>query len=80
MQAFVHAVADRGQLARINIALIFFAAAQVVLSILLVRLGGAIGVVFSIYLFLTLSYAHVHNYSIVGLLALGEYPCLTTQE
>ena len=43
LQAYVHAVADRRQLAKINIALIFFATAQVVLSILLVRLRGALG-------------------------------------
>ena len=43
LQAYVHAVADRRQLAKINIALIFFAAAQVVLSILLVSVRGALG-------------------------------------
>lgn len=42
-QAFVHAVADRRQLARINVALVLFAAAQVALSVLLVRLGDALG-------------------------------------
>lgn len=39
----MHAVADRRQLARINVALVAFAAAQVALSVLLVRLGGALG-------------------------------------
>ena len=39
----MHAVADRRQLSRINVALVAFAAAQVALSVLLVRLGGALG-------------------------------------
>ena len=43
-QAFVHAVADSGQLARINAALIAFAAIHAAVSLALVHVGGAVGV------------------------------------
>ena len=43
VQAFVHAVANRRQLATINVALVGTAVAHLALSLLLVRLAGAVG-------------------------------------
>ena len=42
-QAFVHAVADSGQLSRINAALIAFAAVHAAVSLALVHFAGAVG-------------------------------------
>jgi len=44
-QAFVHAVADSGQLSRINAALIAFAAVHAAVSLALVHVAGAVGMI-----------------------------------
>lgn len=46
LEAFVHASASPRQLVHINVTLVAFAAAHMALSVVLVRLGGALGVPF----------------------------------
>lgn len=43
LEAYVHASASSRQLVHINVGLIMFAAAHLALSVLLVRLGDALG-------------------------------------